>query len=273
MHEAMHEARRRWKLREHQAPARDEDLPAMNGLPVERTYCQSTSGLKSSQRTNPPDSRSIATTKSPPMRCATETALYRYDTEVEHRSAKDWRSAGLRERKYVSNLSISGTLPEGKLKAIPAAHLLIGKMRYSADMSAKDAQESKLQQRMYELRRRRLRALIEDHGSMTEFATAVGDSLSYLSRLVQVSAKGRKNLGEPKARRYEVKLGLDVGWFDKDENGKAIAVPATEPTYWPFPFTRKRWEHLPAAEKRRIAGIAFDLIRAYEAQEQQKDTG
>lgn len=139
-------------------------------------------------------------------------------------------------------------------------------------MAPKDSQETNLQQRLYAIRRKRLRDLIATFPSMTEFAAAVGDSTSYICRLTQPITKGRKNMGEPKARKYEVRLGLAHGWFDRDEQGRApIIAPA--PTHWPFPFPRKRWEDLPAAERRRLAAVLGDLVDASETRAQQKDTG
>lgn len=140
-------------------------------------------------------------------------------------------------------------------------------------MSANDAQESKLKQRLYEVRRRRLRKLADTYDTLTEFALAVDEPLSYISRLLQPGKKGRKNLGEPKARKFELRLGLGTGWLDDDSDTRTVDEAAPAP--WPFKsFPRSVWDGLNATEKRKAESMFLTIVQGIEQQrEQQKDTG
>ncbi len=266
---ALHEARRRWKLREHQTDVREVDERPRDALPVDRTYDQSMSGRMSSQRTAPPDSRSIATTKSPPTRCPTDIALYKYRTDVRQRLANSSRSGGVSVRKYASSFSITGILPAGKKESTPAAHLPGSKTGYDADMARVPPSDPKASQsRLYEVRRKRLRQLLEGYETATQFAEAVDESQSYISRLLQHHPKDRKNLGESKARKFEDKLGLPRGWFDIADDKQAAAMNKPAPaSAWPMrTVSPQLWESLSAAEKRKAEALLLTLINGMEAE-------
>lgn len=265
-------AQRRWKLQAHQADAPVVDAPEELFASELRTYDQSMSGRNSSQRTSPPDSRSIATTRSPPILMQpTEIALRKYPIVVEQRFAKAACSTGASEFKYDRSFSITDNLPLGKIKSTPVAHLPLSNSGYDAPMTAVDPHAAKMKERLHEVRRRRLRGQLESYATMTEFAEAIKEPLNYVSRLVQLHKKGRKNLGEGKARRIEVLLGKPTGWLDIDE-GKTQAV--VERNDWPFRFPRKIWDDLQFAEQRKAEALLLTYIQGMEAQrEQRKETG
>lgn len=273
MHSALHAARLRWKLAEHQTAARDDES-RVEDPPELRTYSQSISGRRSSQRTAPSDSRSMATTKSPPKLALTEMPLRKYPYEVPQRRAKSWRSNMVSERRYASSFSISGnTIPTGIDKAIPAAHLPMGIGEYNPPMSANNAQEARLQARLYEIRRRNLIKLRAGYDTDVQFADLLGEPPSYVRRLLQDHAKGRKNLGEGKARKFETKLGLTTGALDQ-EGGKLQAAPTPSGAGWPFKFPPKIWDALSAAEKRKAEQMFLVLIQGIEGQrEDTQETG
>ena len=134
----------------------------------------------------------------------------------------------------------------------------------------KDTDADAMLARLYEVRRSRLRLLLDRHESMTEFAEAIGETLNYTSRLVKLSKSGRKNLGETKARKIELRLELPSGWLDQD-NGKADPPP---PKPWPFKFGRQIWEDLSVVEKRKAEAMLLTIINGIEAErEAQKGTG
>lgn len=270
---ALQLARARWKTGGHHHAETPLDSAAPELRPLERTYSQSMSGRRSSHLTTPPDSRSMATAKSPPNFESTEMALYKYPTDVEQRAAKSRFSAADSDRRYASSFSISGTLPKGKANAIPAAHLPLSKRAYDRGMSGNTAHENKLKERLYEVRRQRLRKVLSEYATKTEFAEASGEPLSYISRLVQEGLAGRKNLGEPKARKIETRLGLPLGWLDGHIDGKPSSA-SNEAAGWPFRFPPKIWDDLTSAEKRRAEEQILTTIQGIQAQRyQSKETG
>lgn len=135
------------------------------------------------------------------------------------------------------------------------------------------------QERLREVRRERLRLLLKDYATLTEFADVVDESLSYISRLVQDKAEGRRSLGEGKARKFEEKLGLARGWFDYDEDAPTSREQPAADTQqgWPFKFPAAIWQRLPAPLKRKAEDQLLTFIQGLEAQhereQQQKRTG
>jgi hypothetical protein len=99
---------------------------------------------------------------------------------------------------------------------------------------------------IYDLRRRKLRALVDERfrRSRTAFGEATGLQSDYVSRLLsgKSPSAGGKNLGEALARDLETKLHLERGWFDRDADGTvgdapppAYALPGdpSDPGYYP----------------------------------------
>ncbi len=117
------------------------------------------------------------------------------------------------------------------------------------------------QMRIYEVRRARMRLLLERYANVTELAAAIGETANYLSRLVKLQKNGRKNLGEGKARKIEHVLGLPLGWLDQDMAN--ADVPARS---WPFQFNREVWDNLLAPEKRRAESIILTIINGIESE-------
>ena len=267
-------ARRRWNLDAHAAaPAGEEStegvrLRDLRALEL-RTNAQSTSGLKSSQRTAPADSRSIATTKCPPSFLqSTEIALRKYPSVVPQRLANPSFSEGESEDRYARSVSITRTLPMGKVKTIPTAHLPLSNLSYDAGMAVTEPQAGKVQARLYEVRRTRLRELIEGFETMTAFAQAIDEPLNYVSRLVQVRKAGRKNLGEGKAHKIEAKLGLPHGYMDQEGKDKSPAATVTR-NHWPFNpsrFPRTIWDALSPAEQRKAEAMFLTIINGIESE-------
>ncbi len=72
---------------------------------------------------------------------------------------------------------------------------------------------------IYDIRRRRLKALVDERfrKSRTAFGEVTGLQADYVSRLLSGKRpnEGGKNLGESLARDIETKLHLERGWFDR----------------------------------------------------------
>lgn len=265
------EARRRWKMDAHHAEALVTGDESTGGEAArdlrrrERTYDQSMSGRKSSQRTLPPDSRSSATAKSPPSLLPTYTALRKYPVVVPQRRAKAVRSVSDSDLRYARSVSITRTVPKGTMKTSPAAHVLSCTSGYHADMPAKDPATEAMRIRLQEVRRARLRLLLEQYESMTHFADAIGEPLNYTSRLVKLQKSGRKHLGEGKARKIEATLGLPRGWLDRDNDTAPVPVARNN---WPFSprLPRAIWDNLSPAEQRKAEGMLLTIINGIESE-------
>lgn len=129
-----------------------------------------------------------------------------------------------------------------------------------------------IEERLYEIRRAHLRRLRANYRTITEFAKALGERMSYVQRLLSDNMKGRKNLGEGKARQFEVELGLPHGSLD---DGTNVPVGAPAPTeVWPHNFPRAIWDNLSRAEQRKASAMLLTLINGIEAERGDKeDTG
>lgn len=140
-------------------------------------------------------------------------------------------------------------------------------------MTAKDTSADARRTQLHEVRRQRLRKLLEQYESMTEFAEAIGESLNYTSRLVKLQKSGRKNLGEGKARGIEERLGLPKGWLDQDSEQD---VPKAR-NNWPFNpsrIPRAIWDNLSPAEQRKAESMFLTIINGIEAERaEQRETG
>lgn len=135
-------------------------------------------------------------------------------------------------------------LPPGHTSSIPAGHLPGGYALYADDM---DVQE---------IRRKRLRQLVEEYGTQTALADKVGVEQNYISRAL----KGAKGIGEDFAAKLETATGKQTGWMSWLEK------PGAD---WPFEFDRSHWDNLPAEERaeleksfmRMVLGAEADLSR------------
>lgn len=69
---------------------------------------------------------------------------------------------------------------------------------------------------IYEIRRKRLRQLIDEqfNGVAAHFARTVGSEPSYINRVLSDNPTHRKNLGEDLARKYESATGKSRLWLD-----------------------------------------------------------
>jgi hypothetical protein len=119
-----------------------------------------------------------------------------------------------------------------------------------------------------------MRVLLEQYESMTRFAEAIGENLTYTSRLVKLQKSQRKNLGEGKARAIESRLGLPSGWLDQDSE-----APPPPRTNWPFNparLPRAIWDNLSPAEQRKAEAMLLTIINGIEAERavvRQDETG
>jgi len=82
--------------------------------------------------------------------------------------------------------------------------------------------EDKSYQTIAELRRRNVRAYIDEHcdGSPSRFAEAVGRSRQQIQKLLSDPGKttSARMLGSQLARRLESQLNLTAGFFDQDHD-------------------------------------------------------
>lgn len=140
-------------------------------------------------------------------------------------------------------------------------------------MTAKDPATAAMRARLYEVRRARLRLLLEQFASMTEFAAAIDEPLNYTSRLVKLQKVQRKNLGETKARKIELALGLEAGWLDRDNDSAPVPVARKG---WPFSsrFPRAVWDSLSLPEQREAEGVFLTIVNGITSQRSpQEETG
>lgn len=199
-----------------------------------RIYAQSTSGSIDSQRTTPSLSRSNEMTSRSPNCPPAESFLRMYPKEVLHRLAKARRSAGVMDLRYERSTSISPILPEGHNLSIPSEHLPCGNSRYADEMDVQD------------IRKKRLRQLVQEYGTQTALAEKIGCEQNYISRALR-NGKGAKGIGEDFAARAERATGKPEGWMSRLEKPTAD---------WPFEFDRRHWDNLPADKRQ-------DLERAF----------
>lgn len=214
------------------------------GLTEPRRYFQSTSGRTESHGTAPSDSRSSAMAIDSPMRPPTDNRLRKYPMVVPQRCAYLAWSSGERVFKYARSFSMSNILPLGHTSSIPTGHLPVGYGIYPDDMDA------------YEVRRERLRQLVNEYGTQTALADKVGVEQNYISRALA----GAKGIGEDFAARLEAATGKPAGWMSRLEKTG---------TDWPFEFDRSHWDSLPLEERaeleksfmRMVLGAEADLAR------------
>lgn len=69
---------------------------------------------------------------------------------------------------------------------------------------------------LYKIRRDNLRALAEIKGSQKKLAKALRIDDSTLSK--QIGRNARTRITDNRARMYEIRLGLEYGYLDKDQN-------------------------------------------------------
>jgi hypothetical protein len=110
-----------------------------------------------------------------------------------------------------------------------------------------------------DIRRRRLKLLIEQFGSQKALADACGfESDNYLSQLL----KPKKSFGERAARRIEAGARKPEKWLD--DPGE---VDSTPPATWPFGFDRTLWDRLPPPKKRELENAFQQLVLGASVQE------
>lgn len=135
-------------------------------------------------------------------------------------------------------------LPIGHTRSIPPGHLPAGYAPYADDM---DVQE---------IRRKRLRQLVDEYGTQTALANKVGIEQNYISRALA----GAKRIGEDFAAKLETATDKPTGWMSRLEKTG---------TDWPFEWDRSHWDNLPAEERaeleksfmRMVLGAEADLAR------------
>jgi hypothetical protein len=223
----------------------NRDLPD-----VPRRYAQSTSGRMDSTDTAPPLSRSSAIAVDSAIRSFVDKAFRRYPTVVPQRAAYAACSSKSRELRYLRSGctdSMPPTLPYGKESAIPFGPLPFRPDSYDDSVSLQD------------VRRRRLRLLINQYGSQKHLAIACGyDSDNYISQLLS----GKKSFGEKAARRIEESTKKPKGWLDSDED-----MDSSPPPIWPFGFDRTLWDRLPASRQRALEDTFLTMILGASVQE------
>lgn len=242
-----------------------------------RTYDQSMSGRNTSQRTAPPDSLSIATASPPPSLLPTMIALRKYPNVVRQRRAKAVRSVCDSDLRYARSVSITPNVPKGIYDTSPKGHVpMAGTLRYYPGMT----NDTNAISRVHEVRRARMRLLLERYPTMTAFAEAIGETLNYTSRLVKLQKVQRRNLGEGKARKIEAMLGLPERWLDQDMDSTTKAPPIGQRTSTAWPFSprlpRAAWDNLSFADQRRVETMMLTFINGIEAEralEDKQDTG
>lgn len=183
--------------------------------------------------TSPPLSRSSPITVDSAISSLFDMALRRYPTVVPARLAKDSCAASppvlpsaLRNvrKGSISMAAINGTLPYSKAVSTPFGHSICPGALKNDAMASPD------------LRRRRLKLLIQEFGSQRALAEACGyQSDNYISQLL----KDWKAFSEKAARRIEKGAGKPEGWLDIDEDSdRSPRQP------WPFSFDRTMWDRL-----------------------------
>lgn len=105
-------------------------------------------------------------------------------------------------------------------KAIALAHSHVFSNCYHAEMD------------INEMRRRKLRQLIQQHGSQRLLASASGMDPSHISQIMT----SKRNMGEKLAREVEKSLRLTPGWFDDGADSQANNTSAAPPVMGVVPL-------------------------------------
>lgn len=215
---------------------------------VPRRWRQSTSGRISSQRTAPLLSFSKEIASDSPNRLPfglglslSDMTLRMYDSDVPQRNAKaSCSSVEPRDLRYDFRASITPTLPAGNGKSIPGVHLPLGNDAYPV---------SSMEDKVFEIRRQRLLALIREVGGQAKLASKVSVirkktmDPSYISRLVAKPGKdGRKAITGDMAADLEKAGGKEPGWLSHDD--AASAKPSRFDPRWPFTIPRETIESM-----------------------------
>ena len=135
------------------------------------------------------------------------------------------------------------------------------------------AQIDQARRESYEIRRQRLLQLSRQYSTVTEFAAVIQEPVNYVYRMLQDHPKGRKNCGDPKARKIELIFDLQRGWLDRLEGGGVKKAPRPP---WPFATVpAELWDSLTPAEKRKAEDSILFLLMGIETarrfQEQQDE--
>lgn len=110
-----------------------------------------------------------------------------------------------------------------------------------------------------DVRRRRLRLLIQEWGTQAALSEACGyTSDNYLSQLL----KPGKPFAEKAARRIEKGGKKPQGWLDIDSDVDSAPVAP-----WPFGFDRGLWDRLPPPKKNEVENSLLQLILGASVQE------
>lgn len=115
-----------------------------------------------------------------------------------------------------------------------------------------------------EVRRERLKMLVEEHGSLVELNSKTGktsrDSTysQILTRAAGSKTQKAKEMGSAMARSLEEALGKPRGWMDTAPTGSASAESFSRPVKvspWPFPrIPEAQLRALPESDRNRIEG-------------------
>lgn len=132
-------------------------------------------------------------------------------------------------------------LPTGNSPSIPPAHLPYGNYGYACEVD------------IWDVRQRRLRALVDKYGSQSALAKIIGREANYISRLLS-RGKNRKMLQETLARDIEKTLDLPALWLDREDG--AVAPAST----WPFKFPRSQYERLSPRDRDKIEAAILIMM-------------
>lgn len=231
------------------AALRVVELSGEERSPVSARKCgQSTSGRTSLHLTAPSLSVSNAIASDSPNRLPlggglslSDRTFRMYESDVPQRTAKDsCFSVEPRDLRYDLSASITPGLPAGNAKSIPAKHLPFGNDAYPC---------VPMEARLFEIRRQRLLALINEVGGQAELAARVSAvrkkamDPSYISRLVaSPGKKGRKAITGDMAADLETAGGKEAGWLSHDPQ-----IPIKQPRFdprWPFTIPRETIESM-----------------------------
>jgi hypothetical protein len=173
-----------------------------------RTYAQSVSGHSDSQRTLPPDSRSIETANVSLHGREPYTTLRKCPNEVRQRIANDERSATVIDFQKVRSSMVKGY-----------HHTVIEKATPDGEFTKRRGTHDNLRMDNYiaEIRRRNLTKLINRDfgGNKSAIARAYdpeNPKPQYFSDLIRPDSG--KSFGEKAARKIEERTGLQMGQLD-----------------------------------------------------------
>lgn len=223
-------------------------------LYVRRKYAQSTSGLMSSHRTTPRDSRSISIASDSRIGWPAEMAFRRYPTDVLQREANASCSERSSELRYERSDSMGVILPDGKISSIPDGKLLVGKDCYVPAMDISKVRTAKF---LHYVRTRY-------NNSPGEVEKRTGYSANMVSQILGGSKQVRT---EKLARKLEKLLRLPPNDLDQPIVADTQPASASAPSdSWPFSVPQGSFQSLTPKMQREIDEALTRMVIGAQAQ-------